>query len=635
MGDKCCFLKDSAAGADQPTPAIVSGRIDHSLPVKPRFSTARPNLLFIVVDDLRPELGAFGAAHMHTPNIDALAARSLVLERAYAQQALCGPSRASFMTGRRPDATRTVTHGMKCVGSRGPSCYWRDVGAGNFTTLPQALRKAGWHAASFGKMFDTQTAGGDCGAALSWSQVPQCTNAGTGAPNDPSHASHFAVSPSEEPGLIDPPIVQNALQFLRAYNESAEGVSKPFFLAVGIHRPHLPFMVPSRLLRHYPLNMSALQPPSNAFAPGHMAPIGFSESAELFQHRYNASSLGQGHATERSSGWGSRTGAANDSMPTSWTAQLRQHYFSAVKATDELVGLVLDELVSVGVQHNTVISFIGDHGWHLSKNGLWGKCTNFESGTHVPLMIGGWKSGASIAKNGSGVGLRSSRLVEAVDLMPTLLDLAGVGTPPLCSSSTSSPNGAGRLLQSGIDVATGYRPAVLCREGVSLTPLLADTDAALKTAAFSQYPAPGCGTHSCAGADTLQHPSHMGFTMVTSDDQRITEWVPMKYESEFGNASFIPQWGTYSGFSKTHDSVPGIGRGYSQFPDAGQPAHAVTCPDGKTTVVEFYDHAVDPGETNNIAGRTMSPSEVAQVRALLTRLRAGWRAALVLRNAMA
>ena len=102
----------------------------------PAFSSDKPNVLFLVVDDMRPEINAMGASYMHTPAMDRLARGSLVLERNYVQQALCGPTRASFMVSRRPDSTRTVTHGMKCPGSRGSSCYWRDV-AGNFTTIPQ------------------------------------------------------------------------------------------------------------------------------------------------------------------------------------------------------------------------------------------------------------------------------------------------------------------------------------------------------------------------------------------------------------------------------------------------------------------------------------------------------------------
>ena len=603
VGDRCCYLKD--AKTHKPTrhyKGIVSGYVGKPRPPsptpKPLFSTTRPNVLLIMVDDLRPQLGAYGKKYMYTPNIDKLASRSLLLENAYVQQSLCGPSRASILTGRRPDSTRTVTHGQKCVGSRGPSCYWRDVGSANFTSLPQAFREAGWWTASFGKTFDPRTSN-LCDSALSWSQAPiACSCDGEGTFRPKGRPSHEAVEEDHDDGLIDPPILHEALSFLRSYNHVTTFRNRtdpqPFFMAVGFHRPHLPFIVPRRMLQHYPVDMDALMPPPNAFAPNGVHMIGWTYSTELRQ-QYNFNS--------KIVGWKGWDGTPNSSaLNVSWIKELRRYYFAAVSATDELVGILLDELDDLGVSNNTLIGFIGDHGWHLSENGLWAKCTTFDEGVRIPMMIGGSVLGAPLVN--ASTGIRSPMLAEAVDMMPSLLELSGIGAPKLC---TADPHVAD---------TSDQRPPVLCREGISLAPLLKQPRMVLRNASFSQYPVPGCGGVKCSNDrsnSSLQHPSHMGYTMITADHKRITEWVSMSYNASSG--AFRPQWGTmdlnleYMPSSKTGviDSVP-------------------QCP--AIPLVEYYDHSVDPGETNNIAASPSSQQQ-QEIKELLTRLRAGWRHALL------
>jgi hypothetical protein len=225
VGDPCCYLKDNTYrhhstpfdGASAiivpktPTPSPPINPTPGPGPHKPSFSKTKQNVLMLVVDDLRNELNAFGAAHMYTPNIDALANRSLVLRRNYVQQSLCGPTRASIMVSRRPDSIHTVTHAGKCATvknttSRGSSCYWRDV-AGNFSTIPQLFKEAGYWSASFGKTFDPRTSD-NCDNLYSWSEPPQaCSTAGTGAIKTHA-ASHMAVNASMEKELIDVPIAK-------------------------------------------------------------------------------------------------------------------------------------------------------------------------------------------------------------------------------------------------------------------------------------------------------------------------------------------------------------------------------------------------------------------------------------------
>jgi iduronate 2-sulfatase len=629
VGGSCCYLKDGTYRHPRPQAGITSGILTATVPTPapapapPAFSADRPNVLLLIVDDLRPELGAYGRPYMHTPRIDALAARSLLLEAAYVQQSLCGPSRASFLTGRRPDSTRTVTHAGACTAcgpSRGPSCYWRDVG-GNFTSLPQAFRQAGYWAASFGKTFDPRTSGGDCDAHLSWSQPPvMCSTSGEGELPDPGHASHVGVPQAQEGGLVDPPILSAALSFLRTYRHTTPGSivpgqrrqqqkPAPFFLAVGFHRPHLPWMVPQRLLdRHYPANASYAPPADRDFAPAGVAEVGWTYSGELLgQYAFNSTSAkagNKGWTTANGSAW---LGAPNASLSEADAAELRRHYFAAVSATDELVGALLDEISALGAANNTIVALLGDHGWHLSENGLWGKCTNFEVGTRVPMLLGGSRGGAALVTRPGG--LRSPSLVEAVDLLPTLLDVAGLdGALPLCGAPGANET--------------------LCREGVSLAPLLAAPATLLRTAAFSQYPVPGCGGVSCAGdpAPSNAHPSHMGYTMVTAGGVRFTEWCSMRYDNRTG--AFEPQWGGggLSSEARRAEAAPAGPPARPHWSTPVSPPQHPQCP--MASVFELYDHDEDPGETRNLARLPWSAAMAAQVAALRKQLHAGWRAAL-------
>lgn len=311
-----------------------------------------------------------------------------------------------------------------------------------------------------------------------------------------------------------------------------------------------------------------------------------------------------------------RTGEPNSTLPAEWTTELRRHYFAAVSATDELLGSILDELASLGIENNTVVTFLGgkacvtylcqptrsrgflvplttDHGWHLSENGLYGKCTNFNTGTHIPMMLGGSRLGVPLVPLG---GIHSSSLAEAVDLLPTILELAGVGTLNVCDE-TPAPN----------------RNAIpLCREGVSLLPLITNATQELRTAAFSQYPVPGCGGVGCDGSGpSFQHPTHMGYTMITSNGKRITEWLSMQYDNKTGE--FLPQWGDMT-----------LNEPYWLSAFKPQPV-LPECP--ATSVFEYYDHSVDPEENNNLA-REPSASTAAEIKILVQQLRAGWRAAL-------
>jgi iduronate 2-sulfatase len=208
---------------------------------------AKRNVLFLMSDDLRPELGSFGAAHIHSPNIDALARSSLVLAANYVQQAVCGPTRASLLVGRRPDTLRTVTH-------TSPT-YWRQR-AGDFVTIPQMFKERGWTTLSFGKVFDLRTSSFNqssewiCDGPYSWSEPPQLCGTSTwvGDSKLARGLSHRLLDTGEEAQVSDVVIAAAAVARLGSTELRA-----PWFVAVGLHRPHLPFIVPKRHLDLYPL----------------------------------------------------------------------------------------------------------------------------------------------------------------------------------------------------------------------------------------------------------------------------------------------------------------------------------------------------------------------------------------------
>ncbi|MEA2710638.1 MAG: iduronate 2-sulfatase [Phycisphaerales bacterium] len=385
----------------------------------------KPNVLFIAIDDLRPELGCYGAAQIKSPNIDALAKRGVVFNRAYCQQAVCSPSRISLMTGRRPDTTKIydlITPLRKTM---------PDV-----VTLPQQFKNHGYHAAGFGKIYH-----GGLDDAASWS-VPHTPNRAMqyGDPKIIAAVKKKGAEGWEQGGknkgpaweaadvaddaLPDGYIADKAIEALRAV---ARAKDKPFFLAVGFEKPHLPFVAPRKYFDLYP-PAEQIKLPEDSRPPKGAPSIALTNWAEM--RPYDGIPK-KGPLTEQQS------------------KELIRAYDACVSYADAQVGRLLDELDRLQVRDNTIVILWGDHGYQLLEQGLWCKHTNFENSTRVPLII-------SAPGQPSRGGLTNS-IVELVDVYPTLCELAGLPTP----------NGL---------------------EGTSLAPLLRDPSKTLKTAAFSQYP---------------------------------------------------------------------------------------------------------------------------------------------------
>jgi iduronate 2-sulfatase len=433
----------------------------------------RPNVLFIAVDDLRPEFGAYGATYIKSPNLDRLARSGMTFNRAYCQQAVCSPTRSSIMTGTRPDTTKVwdlVTHFRTAL---------PDV-----VTLGQHFKNNGYFVQGMGKIYH-----GNLDDAPTWS-VPWSTPKATRyaleenlkldqrqyerEPDDaPKRKGKKNTAPAEKtpdgppstginsrgPAFEGADVPDDTFQdgkvaeLAVATLQEMSRKNEPFFLAVGFIKPHLPFIAPKKYWDLY-------DPAKIELAPNKFRAKGAPEYAILPGGELR-----------------NYDGIPVDSIPDPLARQLKHGYYAAISYMDAQLGKVLDELDRLGLRENTIIVLWGDHGWKLGEHDAWCKHSTSENDTNAPLLLSvpGMKA----------TGTKTNALVEFVDIYPTLSDLAGL---PL--------------------------PAHL--EGVSLKPVLEQPDRPWKTAAFSQYPRTKGQTNTPNGL--------MGYAMRT-DRYRFTVWV--------------------------------------------------------------------------------------------------------------
>ena len=425
--------------------------------------SSRYNVLFIAIDDLRPELNCYGQGHIHSPNIDQLAAEGLLLERAYCQQSVCSPSRISLMTGLRPDSTYVhdnATHHRRTV----PEVI----------TLPQHFIQQGYYAVDFGKIYH-----GHMGAfndALSWSELwyypPQNYSENLRGYRSEENQRILAEHRRNPDGLVNfsakategEPVADEAYPDGLTVQAAVEALPRlkdqdqPFFLAVGIEKPHLPFVAPQKYWDLYDRQKIALPqqntPPTNAPA---LAAINWGELR------------GYADIPERGE------------LEEAQAKELIHGYYACVSYADALVGKLLAGLRENGLYDNTIVILWGDHGWKLGDYGDWCKLTNYEIDTRVPLVI----RTPDMLKRG----ITSSALVELVDIYPTLSELAGLPLP-------------GHL------------------QGDSFAPLLTEPNRPWKQAVFSQFPRGAQET----GEGSWEEKQYMGYSMRT-DRYRYTQWI--------------------------------------------------------------------------------------------------------------
>jgi iduronate 2-sulfatase len=434
------FLKTTAllgvgAAALSPLEKLFGKRFEHINSI----ATRKKNILMIAVDDLRPELGCYGHPMIKSPNIDALAKNGCLFERTYCQQAVCGPTRASLLTGRRPDTTKIYdlkTH----IRTTMP-----DV-----VTLQQHFKNNGYFSEGIGKLFHVgledeasysvpHRSGKGNAYALEENinllkeggKVSKTGNSEDGAISSTRmRANATECADVSDEYYIDGDIAQLAVESLNRLAPNAKAKSgkerQPFFLGVGFRKPHLPFCAPKKYWDLYDRSKIPLPYPDK---PKNAPDIAFTTWGEL-----------------RSYSDIPDVGPCDEAK----TKELIHGYYACVSYMDAQVGKLLSELDRLDLRKDTIVLLWGDHGWKLGEYSQWSKHTNFELDTHAPMII----SDPDYPK-----GIRTDALTEFVDIYPTLSELCGL----------PSPDGM---------------------EGTSAAPLMDIPKKPWKKAAFSQYPRP-------------------------------------------------------------------------------------------------------------------------------------------------
>lgn len=371
---------------------LIIGGLFSSFKKDPVTHPKKYNVLFIAVDDLRPELNCYGVKKIISPNIDKIAQNGLLFERAYCQQAVCSPSRSSLLTGLRPDATKVydlVTHFRKVVP--------------NVVTLPQYFKQNGYHTVSHGKIFH-----GTVKDPISWSEQSWEPKGRSfrgkgdkveGKPKNIGPAYESADLPDIE--YSDGMTAEKAIETLKSIK------NKTFFLAVGFAKPHLPFVVPKK---YWGMYKEADMVVPDRKTPVDMPKIALTDWGELsgFDNMPN-----EGYVSDKQ------------------TRELIHGYYASVSFMDAQVGKVLNELKRLGLDKNTIIVLWGDHGWKLGDYGAWTKHNNFEVDVRAPLLasVPGMKA----------AGKKTKALVEFVDIYPSLCELAGLPLPEHLQGSSFAP----------------------------------------------------------------------------------------------------------------------------------------------------------------------------------------------------
>ncbi|MDG1732978.1 MAG: sulfatase [Thalassotalea sp.] len=351
----------------------------------------RPNILFIGVDDLKPLIGAYGIKEVITPNLDKLANESTVFQHAYTQWPVCGPSRASLLTGLRPESSGIMNLKDKL----------RIVNP-NVVTMPELFRKNGYFTAASGKIFDSRNTDSKAAQdAPSWSvayELPK-KKVGKHIKDTDKRLAVLSIDALDK-DFSDGSILQRGIDLL----EQAAKQDSPFFVAVGFEKPHLPFTCPKKYFDLY-------DPANLPIAP-------FQDMPKGGKQEYISFNSGELVKSYRKS-----VGVKYDANNITESEQrgLLHGYYACTSFIDAQVGKLMAKLETTGQADNTIVVFWGDHGFHLGDHGMWGKHTAMEQALIVPLYF---KVPGEKAQMVSSV-------AELTDIFPTLAELAGIETPEL------------------------------------------------------------------------------------------------------------------------------------------------------------------------------------------------------------
>lgn len=403
----------------------------------PRAAAEKPNVLFIAVDDMRPQLGCYGDPLAKTPHMDRLAARGLLFERAYCQQALCSPSRISLLSGRYP-----ATSGIYSIGP-----FLRET-MPDIVTLPQHFKNNGYFARSLGKVYHVGIDDPDSWSVPPWhSKVSRVGPRGDALvkqyrekmkaeakeiPKKGKGAANYAVPAFDDPevdddDLLDGDTTKNAIDALKELSAKKD---QPFFLAVGYANPHVPWIAPKKYWGLY--RRAEIPLPANRYLPRN-APEFAAKTGQDFKWYSNVP----------------EDGVVGDDFGR----ECLHGYLAAISYVDALVGRLLDALDASPAAKNTVVILWSDHGYYMGEHTWWGsKHNNYEGATRAVLMLA--------APGQKHPGSKTRSMTDFVDIYPSLAEICGL----------PKPAGA---------------------EGRSFAPLLQDPGAAIKDCAFSFYPMGG------------------------------------------------------------------------------------------------------------------------------------------------
>jgi len=455
------------------------------------------NVLFIAIDDLKPILGCYGNKLIHTPNIDRLASMGTVFLNNYCQQAVCGPTRASLMTGKRPDYTK-VWDLKTTMRSINP----------DIVSIPQYFASQGYSTQGIGKVYDPRCVDKKIDEP-SWTvpyyktdlkyyaeefgepvlgryQLPETKalaekyiNEALAQGMKKNEANEYAmkkIKPSTECVDVPDNAYNDGANILQA-KDILKDLSKssiPFFFAVGIAKPHLPFVAPKKYWDLYSREEMPIEKYQEK--PKNAVDVAFHNAGEI--RAYTDIAPLTSFSDTKNFGL---------TLPLDKQKELIHGYYAAISYTDAQVGILLNTLDELGLTKNTIIVLWGDHGWHLGDHNLWCKHTNFEQATHAPLII-------SSPKIKSG---KSKSQTEFVDIFPTLCDLAGLTVPTYL-------------------------------DGKSLMPIMKNNNEIVKEFSVSQYPRSGGDPETerlgYAGAKV------MGYSIRTSQ-YRYTVWMGSNFRS--------------------------------------------------------------------------------------------------------
>jgi len=363
---------------------------------------ARPNILFIVSDDLRDSVGSYGNSVVKTPHLDKLSTRGVTFDRAYVQYPVCGPSRASLITGLRPEQTKIWDN----------RTFIRET-LPEVVTIPEWLKNQGYYTASYGKVF--HTLGGDEAKIAHWSDGSRSWNHLWEPPlrgdlhayiRDPESKQRGEMplimegrnltagklkwcewGATEGPDELEP----DGQVVTAAINKIDELGQDPWFLAVGLYRPHDPFVAPKKYFDMYSPESLKIYHDASDMSPAPDLAIPPGEMRDIFQKISEQDQL-----------------------------EYLRAYYACTSFMDAQVGRLLNHLESKGLSENTLIFFVGDHGFHLGERKWWNKVTLFDRSCRVPLIVAGPKVDQ---------GRKSQELIELIDLFPTFVDACGLELP--------------------------------------------------------------------------------------------------------------------------------------------------------------------------------------------------------------